>query len=270
MKGLPAKEGATEALLATCGLLLLLAIGKPAARALGVNEALFTVVAAYQLYVPLWLIQRRGELPEAYSIHVHGLLLGPLAAWRNVLVVRLRRTTRKPRRRRSALLRVLAHYGRSARLDARGLRRDVGMSLLAAFVTFPPFVIAHHAWQSWHGLSHGAFSLPPDLLSTLVKNVLLVALPEEMFYRGFVEGRLERLWPNQRQWIVPLGRTVVVTSGLFALGHFLGEWDPARLGPFFPAFVFSTLTRRNRSIAGAVLYHGMSNAFSAALAFGYH
>jgi hypothetical protein len=105
--------------------------------------------------------------------------------------------------------------------------------------------------------------VPDDLHLVLLKNTFLIALPEELFYRGFVEHRLERHWPTRLFPIgVPLGRTVVLSSALFALGHFVGEWNPARLGPFFPAFLFSLLTRRSGCIAGAVCYHGLSNAFS--------
>ena len=91
-----------------------------------------------------------------------------------------------------------------------------------------------------------------------------------MLYRGFLELRLERLWPTRwHVWLIPVSRTVILASALFALGHFLGEYHPARLGPFFPAFVFSALTRRSQSITGAVVFHGAANAFSTVLLAGY-
>jgi membrane protease YdiL (CAAX protease family) len=79
------------------------------------------------------------------------------------------------------------------------------------------------------------------------------------------------LWPSPQRpaWMVPLGRATVVTALLFAVGHFVGEYNPARLGPFFPALLFSWLTRRSGSIFGSVVYHGLSNAFSAMLFAGY-
>jgi membrane protease YdiL (CAAX protease family) len=137
-------------------------------------------------------------------------------------------------------------------------------------LTFPPFAIGHHFWQTELGAPGYRFVIPPDIAITLLKNTFLIALPEEMFYRGFLEHRLERLWPTKHHiWILPLGRTVILASALFAVGHFLGEYNPARLGPFFPAFVFSALTRRSGSICGAIAYHGMSNAFSTLLFAGY-
>lgn len=266
-------KGMKEALKATAVLLLALWIGKHLARATGGGDVIFTAIAAFQLYVPLWLIQRSGEAPESHGIHVHGLLLGPVAALRRFIVRRRRRNHRGGQRRpRRWPLRLLAHYGRGkeTRLRWRPLFEDLGRAAVVAIVTFVPFAVAHHFWQQWLGHEFRGFHEPDDLRIMLLKQTFLIALPEELFYRGFLETRLERVWPTQRTFLgLPLGRTVVVASALFALGHFLGEYNPARLGPFFPAFVFSMLVRRSRSITGAVTYHGLSNAFSYFLAFGY-
>jgi len=265
-----ASRGAREALLATAGLLLVLGAGKTLAPVLpGGSDLVFTAAAAFQLYVPLWLIQRRGELPESHRIHVHGALLGPIAALRARLVARRRR---EKGGRPDAVARLLASYGRGAHFRGRELGRDLAGAAVAAIVTFPAFAIGHHVYRDVMsaGAAHYAFTVPPDIVETLLKNTLLIALPEELFYRGFLETRLERRWPTRLVVFgVPLGRAIFVGAGLFALGHFLGEWNPARLGPFFPAFLFSALARRSGSIAGAVTYHGMSNAFSAFLWAGY-
>lgn len=265
------REGAREALVAAIALLVLLGGGKHLVAAVGFGEVFFTAVAAYQIYVPLWLSQRRGEAPEAYGIHAHGLLLGPVAALRARIVRGLRRRGRAAAKKPGPVRKVLALYGRGARFRPHELMRDVGLALVVALLTFPPFALAHHFWQLHFGAPGYTFVVPGDIVVTLLKNVFLIALPEEMFYRGLVEHRLERLWPTRHHvWIIPLGRTVFLASALFAVGHFLGEYNPARLGPFFPAFVFSGLTRRGKSITGAVLYHGMSNAFSTLLFAGYH
>lgn len=265
--------GAREALKAGVGLLVLLAVGKSFASFVPYGaDAVFTAAAAFQLYVPLWLIQRRGELPESHLIHVHGLLLGTVAAVRRRVIA-----SRKARgaRRRTALDDWLAHYGRGASFRPRALLEDLGRALLVAVITFAPFAVGHHFWQvmmAGEGVNVVYRpTLPPGLFAIVLKNVFLVALPEELFYRGFLETRLERVWPTRRFVLgIPIGRAVIVASAMFALGHWLGEWhNPARLAPFFPAFVFSMLSRKGGSIAGAVLYHGLSNAFSATLLAGY-
>jgi uncharacterized protein len=267
-------RGAREALWATAGLLALLWGGKHLAAVMPWGDVIFTAIAAFQLYVPLWLIQRRGEAPESHAIHIHGLLLGPVAALRWWLV-RARRARAVAARARGVVSRrlrsTIALYGRGAYLRGADLLRDVGRALLVAALVFPVFALLHHGWQTIvMGHAGYTFRVPPDLLAILLKNVFLIAIPEELFYRGFVETRLSRLWPVTRFVLgIPIGRAVILASALFALGHFLGEYNPARLGPFFPAFVFSALTRRSGSITGAVLFHGLSNAFSAFLFAGY-
>jgi uncharacterized protein len=177
---------------------------------------------------------------------------------------------RRAQTRPGPVRRVLALYGRGAHFRGKPFAADVGRALLVGALTFPPFAIGHHYWQLHFGAPGYHFVLPAGIAVTLLKNTFLIALPEEMFYRGFVEHRLERLWPTKHMWwVIPVSRTVLLASALFAFGHFLGEYNPARLGPFFPAFVFSGLTRKSGSVCGAVLYHGMSNAFSALLFAGY-
>lgn len=269
---LDAETGAREALIAAGVLLVLLGGGKHIVGAIGLGELFFTAVAAYQIYVPLWLTQRRGEPPESHGIHAHGLLLGPVAALRARIIRSLRARGKSLGRSRRAgpIRRVLALYGRGAHFRARPFMMDVGRALLVAAITFPPFAIGHHYWQMHFGAPGYHFAVPAGIAVTLLKNTFLIALPEEMFYRGFIEHRLERLWPTKHMWwVIPLSRTVLLASALFAVGHFLGEYNPARLAPFFPAFVFSGLTRKSGSVCGAVLYHGMSNAFSALLFAGY-
>jgi membrane protease YdiL (CAAX protease family) len=266
--------GAREALYATSALLASLWIGKhlaigPAA------PVIYTALAAMQLYLPLWLIQRAGEMPESHGIHVHGALLAPLASLRKRLVLARRRQGKASwqgrSRQRRPMMELLATYGRGAVWRPMAFRKDMGAVLVLCAVFFPPFALAHFGWQSMLGLHHKAFRVPPDILVFWAKNTFLIALPEELFYRGFLETRLERWWPTKRSTLfgIPLGRTVFVASALFALGHFLGEYNPARLGPFFPAFLFSALTRRSGSIAGAVAFHGLCNTFSYLLAAGY-
>ena len=283
-----AEGGAREALAATALLLLSLWIGKHvAAVAGGIAPVIFTAIAALQLYLPLWMIQRAGELPESHHIHAHGSLLAPLAALRRMLVGRRRRrgraawwpllpaqaTTGAPRlvrRRRRATMELLASYARGAVWRPRALVRDLGGVVVISAIVFPLFALGFHGWMTVMGHAPRGFRVPDDLLEFWAKNTLLIALPEELFYRGFLETRLERWWPTKRSVLgIPLGRTVFLASALFALGHFLGEYNPARLGPFFPAFLFSALTRRGGSIMGAVIFHGLCNTFSHLLAAGY-
>lgn len=274
----PVRQGAREALIAATTLVVLLG----ALKYLGFTPLLqkigFTLAAGFQLYVPLWLIDRRRERTQDHGIHLHGSLGAPLALLRRRVLRGAHGLPRGhfARRRLLGLSHWLSAYAHHAHFDRQGFARDVGLAGGLCLLTFPFFAVGHHFWQLLLASRHGRHAtyhaaLPADFGEILVVNLLLVALPEELFYRGFVQTRLVRAWPPwATRFGVPLGWAILVTSGLFALGHYAGEWgNPARLGPFFPALLFSAMRARSGSILGCVLYHGLANVFSESLRAGY-
>jgi hypothetical protein len=93
-----------------------------------------------------------------------------------------------------------------------------------------------------------------------------VALPEETFYRGYLQPQLEHRYPPKAHILgVPLGKAAVYACLLFALGHYLGEWNPLRLGPFFPALAFAWLRNASGSVFGSICFHAGCNVFGAVL-----
>jgi membrane protease YdiL (CAAX protease family) len=97
----------------------------------------------------------------------------------------------------------------------------------------------------------------------IATHTLGVALPEETFYRGYLQPCLEWRWPPRMQVAgTGIGGATVAAATLFALGHFLGEWNPLRLGPFFPALLFAWQRNRTGSVAGAIALHASFNVFA--------
>jgi len=90
----------------------------------------------------------------------------------------------------------------------------------------------------------------------------VVALPEELFYRGWVEGTLRRRLPGRsvRFLGAELGPGFLLTQLLFAAGH-LATFQPFRLGTFFPGLVFGWLRERTGGLAAPILFHALSNLF---------
>lgn len=272
------QQRARQAIWASLGLIVLLTAAKslgfsPLAQKIG-----FSLVAAYQLYLPLWIIDRGRERAHDYGLHMHGSVAMPLAILRRKALAQARHyaTGTFPRRSLIMFSRFVAPYCHNPHYDPPGLKTELRQLGLVMLLTFPPFVIGHHFWQVWlaslrHQSATYHFGLPHNFLEIVLINLLLIALPEELFYRGFVQTRLMRAWPAKVQkFAVPIGRALVVSSALFALGHYVGEWgNPARLGPFFPALLFFAMRARSKSIMGAVLYHGLSNILSESLRAGY-
>ncbi len=171
-----------------------------------------------------------------------------------------------------------------------GLGRDLPVIVGVIVVTFLPFWFLHDWWWTALGVSDGSgsqlaipsgdaalwlstqFNADPAFIAILSLTELIaihllgVALPEELFYRGFLQPKLCRSFADQ-----PLAfgfawnHGIALAAALFAMAHFLGEYNPARLGPFLPALLLGLLRRRSGSIAGAVVLHAAFNVYGALL-----
>ena len=160
--------------------------------------------------------------------------------------------------------------------------RVLGLALL---VTWPAFVIgfflyyggvcsgqgALRAWAEamapvcarWHGWAGFHLRLPDGLWVLLLSQILVVAVPEEIFFRGYLMSRFELRWPSQRRLLgAAVGWPLLLSSLLFATGHFLVDLTPTRLAVFFPALVFGWMRSRSGSIAPGAVFHALCNVFS--------
>ncbi|MEE2645317.1 MAG: MrtP family glutamic-type intramembrane protease [Myxococcota bacterium] len=99
------------------------------------------------------------------------------------------------------------------------------------------------------------------VLSTLLIQLCLIAYPEELFYRGYLQpalelrfGRRRKLWGADFNWAA-----VGLTSLLFALAHFATIPSPGRLAVFFPSLLFGWLRARSGGILAPLLFHALCN-----------
>jgi len=104
------------------------------------------------------------------------------------------------------------------------------------------------------------------VLLAVAVEVFAIALPEEVFHRGYLMSALEELWPPKARVLrVKLGLGAVAASALFAVGHLVGMAEVSRLATFFPALVFSWLWRRSNTLWAPALFHAASNLLMAVL-----
>lgn len=130
----------------------------------------------------------------------------------------------------------------------------------------------HAPWRTGEGLrqadgdSVDASRSAAWLFELLLIHLLVVALPEEVFYRGFVQARLAPLFRRRLRILgVDLGGHVVVASALFALSHLVVIPAPFRLAVFLPGLLFGWLRERTGSLVAPVLLHALSNVLLAVL-----
>jgi hypothetical protein len=99
------------------------------------------------------------------------------------------------------------------------------------------------------------------VLWLVLNQVLMVALPEEVFYRGYVQPTLKQaLGGSQgvKGWRA-MAALLVITSALFALGHVAVYWHWTRLMVFFPSLLFGWLRERTGGVLASTLFHAACN-----------
>jgi membrane protease YdiL (CAAX protease family) len=195
-----------------------------------------TGVGATFLFATYWLVVHHDDTEQIreFGLSLGGLLeTPPLSGWR--------------------LLR--------ATLSA------LGYALAAALLIYPWFWFGFRIW--WRvGTFHPA-PLGP-VFSDALGQLLVIALPEEAFYRGYLQTSLERALPSKISLFgTRMGWGLLLTSLIFAVGHLLTDLNAARLAVFFPSLVFGFLRARSKGIGASVAFHAMCNLFSAYLAHSY-
>jgi membrane protease YdiL (CAAX protease family) len=139
---------------------------------------------------------------------------------------------------------------------------ELGAATGIAAVVFPLYGLGFYWWNS----PAGDFSLtfPPNVASFVVAQLTVVALPEEAFFRGYLQTELSDLTKKRLR---VLGAELapgawLLQAILFAVIHFLVEPHPARLAVFFPALLFGWARAWRGGIGAALALHAMSNLYS--------
>ncbi len=235
----PVTEPVTEALLVFVGVTLGIAALFQLSRFVPfVAEYLQVLVAALFLWLPAWLARRSGGELADFGFSLTGLGrslrvgLLPLAAIFPLFLVGF------------VLYYQLVYAQDAGPLAALRLpgRRFLGWDAL-----------------SWERLAH---VVDLGLLESAFAQVVVVAIPEELFFRGYLQARFEQAWPAARRFAGGgVGRALVCSSLLFAISHVAVDLDPRRLAVFFPALLFGWMRSATGSIVAGVAAHAAANLY---------
>lgn len=134
---------------------------------------------------------------------------------------------------------------------------------VAGFLVWYRLICAH--WPAlalgacWHVL-HPHWHLPPGFPLRVASQLVVVALPEELFFRGYIQGRLEDAWPPRwRLFGARVGGAWIAAALIFGLGHYLVSFEPQTLTRIFPGLVFGWMFARTRSILAGSIFHAACN-----------
>lgn len=163
---------------------------------------------------------------------------------------------------------------------AEPIAKGLVFALAAIAVIFPLFALSYFAFYeiacNSELLSHlvprgmcsrygGLAGLhAPELTWKLAEfcavQLVVVALPEELFFRGFLLGLLEQRFPPKRRLLGGgIGWALVISALAFALIHLPKDGDPRALATFFPGLLFGWMRSATGSILASTITHAGSN-----------
>jgi hypothetical protein len=206
------------------------------------------LVSVLFLYVPLYLAARRDEDLRDYGFRYEPVGRGLLTAGLAIAVI--------------------------VPLFALGFFAFYEVACHSALLSH---LVPHQMCSHYGGLASlhpprlALFEATPPALDTLsaewcVVQWLVVGLPEELFFRGFLLKKLEeRFPPRRRLWGGGVGKALVLSALAFALIHLPKEGDPRALATFFPGLLFGWMRSATGSILASTITHGCSNILARVL-----
>ena len=163
--------------------------------------------------------------------------------------------------------RRLREYG----IHLKSWKGDCLYALMWMLIVYPFFILGNHFWQTLV-MGHSLHAALPDQNPAwlFIEQTLFIALPEEFFYRGWMQTVFTRRWPaGTKIFGADFGRAIWITSALFTIGHLAAIPHPFRLAVFFPSLLFGWLRAKRGSLVSPILFHGTSNVLMAFLSASY-
>lgn len=156
-------------------------------------------------------------------------------------------------------------YLRRASFDGMGFGlerpgRAALYALGATAIVLPLFVLGFKLYSRVLFDATLRFRVPQDAGEVFLYQLLCVALPEEFFYRGYVQSRLHQAFPHSPHWLgCVFSVGFLYANFLFALGHPLINFDLTRFATFVPGLMFAWLRERTGSVYAGAFFHTMCN-----------
>jgi membrane protease YdiL (CAAX protease family) len=123
----------------------------------------------------------------------------------------------------------------------------------------PEGVWAERMTEDWHGLAATVRWLN-GYGTLLAYHVFFVAIPEEFFYRGYFQTRLNEVFPRKFVLFgVSFGHGIWIAALFFAFGHSLVQFQWWHFFTFFPGLAFGLLRERTGVVIAGALFHAFCN-----------
>jgi len=136
---------------------------------------------------------------------------------------------------------------------------SVGFHAAVIAGVFIPYACGHWLFARWCFGATFHLRVPESFWESILDQTLVIALPEEVFFRGYLQTQLDHVFGTPYRLLgAPIGAGMVLAAGLFAVCHVM-YGGAVRLIVFFPGLLYGWLRARTGTIAVPVFYHAASN-----------
>jgi len=214
---------------------------------LGLHEVVLALVPFLFIYGPVALCRLRGVDSYGYRLFVPAFR--DFDAWRQALVSNLR----------------LLAIGLVPWMLGYHLYQTQLFGHSASFTNLLRYARKAETtpWltENFGGLAADPWVIVIAHLSVLVAyHLFFVAIPEEFFYRGYVQTRLNEMLPRRFMVAgIPFGHGLWIAALFFAFGHSLVEVQWWHFATFFPGLLFALMRERSGGVITGAFLHAAFN-----------
>lgn len=144
--------------------------------------------------------------------------------------------------------------------DRDAWREALGVTARVVGLVVGPWLLGYHLYQTRIFGFSPEWRVPRDAWLLIPYHLFYVAIPEELFYRGYFQTRLNEVFP--RRFLIfgtPVGWGLPIASLFFAFGHSLVTIRWWHFATFFPGLVFGWLRERTGNPLAGALFHAWAN-----------
>ena len=129
------------------------------------------------------------------------------------------------------------------------------------------FIPLYHIWHAelapfifdWKP-HHFKGVVPDQLWMIALYHFFFVAIPEEFFYRGYIQTRFNEIChQNWTVFGVKMGPSALWTGLLFSFGHSIVLFQWWHFAIFFPSLIFSWMREKSSSVLPGAMFHACCN-----------
>ena len=143
--------------------------------------------------------------------------------------------------------------------------RDLLFGIIVVCILLAPVAFGNHFVrtviqnESFNFSFSNYHSLSTPLWYELLIQLLCIALPEEFFFRGYIQTAVQKIVKNTEKFAkYSVVLSIMISALLFALIH-LPSGGAIRLLTFFPGLLFGFIRYKTNGLLGAIFCHAMCN-----------